>query len=97
MIDTYVEKLCDPAGGAPSEDSRYYEFKGEVRARWTAAVAARGATCRAARRYPDIVVERTVHGPVLARGTLGGQPVAVVSKRSTLREGARRRGLDPEA
>jgi acyl-homoserine lactone acylase PvdQ len=33
--------------------------------------------------YPDVVVERTVHGPVLSRGTLNGQAIAVVNKRST--------------
>jgi hypothetical protein len=32
---------------------------------------------------PDIVVERTVHGPVMARGTLGGKPIAITRKRST--------------
>jgi acyl-homoserine lactone acylase PvdQ len=79
MIDTYVEKLCDPAGGDAGEDSRFYEFKGECRAmdRRTLREAPPGAP------YPDIVVERTVHGPVLSRGTLNGQPIAVVNKRST--------------
>jgi acyl-homoserine lactone acylase PvdQ len=79
MIDTYVEKLCDPEGGEPNEDSRFYEFKGECvpMDRRTLREAPAGAP------YPDIVVERTVHGPVLSRGTLNGQPIAVVNKRST--------------
>ena len=79
MIDTYVEKLCAPEGGEPNEDSRFYEFKGECRPmdRRTLREAPPGAP------YPDIVVERTVHGPVLSRGTLNGQPIAVANKRST--------------
>jgi acyl-homoserine lactone acylase PvdQ len=79
MIDTYVEKLCDPNGGAPAKDSRFYEFKGKCIAmdRRTIREAPPGAP------YPDIVVERTVHGPVMSRGTLGGNPIAVSSKRSS--------------
>lgn len=79
MIDTYVEKLCDPGGGEPGKDSRFYEYKGKCIAmdRRTIREAPPGAP------YPDVIVERTVHGPVLSRGTLGGKPVAVSSKRST--------------
>ena len=79
MIDTYVEKLCDPEGGEPTQDSRFYEYKGKCVAmdRRTLREAPPGAP------YPDVIVERTVHGPVLSRGTLGGRPVAVSSKRST--------------
>lgn len=79
MIDTYVEKLCDPNGGEPDKDSRFYEYKGKCipMDRRTIREAPPGAP------YPDIIVERTVHGPVLSRGTLGGRPVAVSSKRST--------------
>ena len=79
MIDTYVEKLCDPEGGQPTEDSRFYEFRGkcEPMDRRTLRDAPPGAP------YPDVIVERTVHGPVLSRGTLNGQPIAVVNKRST--------------
>jgi len=79
MIDTFVEKLCDPGGGQPDEDSRFYEFRGECRAmeRNTLREAPPGSP------LPDIIAERTVHGPVLSRGTMAGQPVAVVNKRST--------------
>jgi acyl-homoserine lactone acylase PvdQ len=79
MIDTYVEKLCEPGGGTPTEDSRFYEFKGECRPmdRRTLRQAPPGTG------YPDIIVERTVHGPVVSRGTLKDQPVAVSQKRSS--------------
>ena len=84
MIDTYVERLCDPGGGTPTEDSDHYEFKGKC-------VAMDHRVLREAATLPpplgtvlpEVVVERTVHGPVQARGTLGGQPVAISSKRSS--------------
>jgi acyl-homoserine lactone acylase PvdQ len=79
MIDTYVDVLCEPGGGAATEDSDFYMFKGKCEAmdRRTVREAPPGTP------YPDIVAERTVHGPVLARGMLDGKPVAVVNKRST--------------
>jgi acyl-homoserine lactone acylase PvdQ len=79
MIDTYVEKLCDPNGGTAGEDSHYYEFNGKC-------IAMDRRTLRQAppdAPYPDLIVERTVHGPVLARTTLNGLPVAVSQKRSS--------------
>lgn len=78
MIDSYVEKLCDPNGPATKE-SRFYEFRGKCLPmdRRTLREAPPGAP------FPDVIVERTVHGPVVARGTLGGRPVAVTQKRST--------------
>jgi acyl-homoserine lactone acylase PvdQ len=79
MIDTYVEKLCNPDGGAVDEDSRFYEFKGKCIAmdRRTLRQAPAGAP------YPDLIAERTVHGPVVSRATLKGKPVAVSQKRSS--------------
>ena len=79
MIDTYVEKLCEPGGAAPDKDSRFYEFKGKCvpMDRRTLREAPPGAP------FPDIIVERTVHGPVMSRGELGGKPVAVTQKRSS--------------
>lgn len=84
MIDTYVEKLCNPDGSPPTEQSRHYVFEGSCE-------PMDRRTYRTAALYPgtvppglpDIIVERTVHGPVVARGTLGDVPVAVSRKRST--------------
>jgi acyl-homoserine lactone acylase PvdQ len=84
MIDTYVEKLCDPSGGTPTEDSRYYEYKGKcVEMDRRTLRSASDAPPAIRDQVPDIVVERSVHGPVVARGTLGGRPIAVARKRST--------------
>ena len=82
MIDTYVERLCEPGGGAPTKDSDHYEFRGQCLA-MDHRVLREAATLPGGGLLPEIVVERTVHGPVLARGTLGGRPVAITSKRSS--------------
>jgi acyl-homoserine lactone acylase PvdQ len=87
MIDMYVEELCEPDGSAPTEQSRHYRFDGEC-------VEMDRRTIRTVTDVvpldlpgrdllPDIIVERTVHGPVVARGMVGDTPVAVSRKRST--------------
>jgi acyl-homoserine lactone acylase PvdQ len=118
MVDTFVEVLCEPNGGSPTEHSRHYLHNGECKPMsWFAkrlvseiqqgtivpelapvltqlplseipldqipleALAELGIT--------DIIAERTVHGPVVARSVLtdgdGNQvPVAVVRARTTL-------------
>ena len=82
MIDTYVERLCEPGGGSADEDSDHYLFKGQCLP-MDRRVLREAATLPGGGVLPEIVVERTVHGPVLARGTLGGGPVAITSKRSS--------------
>ncbi len=118
MIDTFVEILCEPDGGAATEHSRHYLHQGEckpmdwwvhrsigelqdgsiepqlqpvlsdlpledlpLRELTPAQLAELGIT--------DLLAERTVHGPVVARGAFtdaDGQPipVAVVRARTTL-------------
>jgi len=84
MIDTYVEKLCDPNGGAVNSDSRYYEFRSQCLPMDRRTLrSAESAPAPIANQVPDVIVERTIHGPVVARGTIGGRPVAVTQKRST--------------
>ncbi len=84
MIDTYVEKLCNADGSPPTEQSRSYVFNGKCepmdRRTYRTAALYPGAVPPG---LPDIIVERTIHGPVVARGTLGDVPVAVSRKRST--------------
>jgi acyl-homoserine lactone acylase PvdQ len=87
MIDTYVEVLCDPEGGTPTEDSTHYLFKGECLEmdRRVVRTVTDDAPIDLPGRdaLPDIIVERTVHGTVVARGRVGEQAVAVSRKRST--------------
>lgn len=89
--DEWIVKLCEPGGGDPTMESKGYLYKGECRrmeqlthtqevAPWVEEEA----------RKPDmkthkmgIDIERTVYGPVSARGTVDGEPVAVVTQRST--------------
>lgn len=87
MIDMYVEELCEPDGTEATEQSRHYRFDGECvemdrRAVRTVTDDA-PADLPGRDLLPDIIVERTVHGPVVARGTVGDKPVAVSRKRST--------------
>ncbi len=87
MIDTYIEELCDPSGGAPTEQSRHYVFNDacvEMDRRTIRTVTDAAPLDLLGRDLlPDIIVERTVHGPVVARGMVGDRPVAVSRKRST--------------
>jgi acyl-homoserine lactone acylase PvdQ len=87
MIDVYVEELCEPDGSAPTEQSRHYLFNGqcvEMDRRVMRTVTDDAPVDLPGRDLlPDIVVERTTHGPVVGRGTLGTKPVAVSRKRST--------------
>lgn len=87
MIDMYVEELCDPDGGEPTEQSVHYVFEGEcveMDRRVVRTVSDDAPIDLPGRELlPDIIVERTVHGPVVARGTVGDTPVAVSRKRST--------------
>lgn len=62
--DVRAEQLCEPDGSAPTRQSLHYLYDGE---------------CRAMTRpdnAPANTAWRTVHGPVLSRGTVGGKPVA---------------------
>ena len=89
MIDTFIEVLCDPSGAEPSEQSLHYLFEGECVAmdRHTIREAADAPLDLPGRELlPDIVVERTIHGTVVARGRIGDTAVAVSRKRSTYRK-----------
>lgn len=82
MIDTFVELLCEPGGGAPNEHSYGYLHDGSC-------VPMDRRLVRDAPQVPglgflpDIYAERTVHGTVMARGVVGDVPVAVTHQRSS--------------
>lgn len=90
-VDQWVVKLCEPAGGKPTLDSKGYLYKGECRpmetlnhtqqtAPW---VKKEERTPRMKTKRMNMKVNRTLYGPVSARGTVKGEPVAVVTQRST--------------
>lgn len=77
-IDTRVEKLCDPAG-PPTVRSFYYLFNGKC----LPMERHRVFTAPVGGPYANIDAERTVHGPVIARGTVAGLPVALTRERTS--------------
>ena len=83
MIDMYVEVLCDPDGGEPDEQEVHYLHDGECRPMDRRVLRQAPVALPGEEALPDIIVERTVHGPVVARGRVDGQAVAVSRKRST--------------
>ncbi len=86
MIDVYIEELCEPEGGAPTEGSLHYLFNGNCVAmdrRVHRSLDVVPIDLPGGELLPEIIVERTVHGPVVARGRIGDKPVAVSRKRST--------------
>ncbi len=88
MIDTYVEVLCDPDGGTVTEEEVHYLFDtdgdGEPECiPMDVRLHRETTTLPGGEVLPAIYVERTIHGPVAARGRLGDVAVAVSRKRST--------------
>jgi len=85
-IDVRAEKLCDPGGGDPGPDSTYYEFNGRCVSMYTRQDQWVSKPTPGGPGQPTLVqanVQRTVHGPVIARAQVAGAPVAYVSQRST--------------
>ncbi len=89
MVDTFIEVLCEPGGGDATEASNHYLFDadGEGGAEPECVEMDRRLVKEAPDQLqgiaPDIYAERTVHGPVIGRGTIGETPVAVSRKRTT--------------
>ena len=92
VVDQFVEKLCEPDGSEPTTESDHYLYKGEC---VPFKVSERQfETTKAVTDLippPDLSppqqvhlsVDRSVHGPIQARATVKGQPVAVAEARST--------------
>ncbi|HZP31387.1 MAG TPA: penicillin acylase family protein, partial [Acidimicrobiia bacterium] len=86
-VDTFVLRLCDPAGGPATTASMGYEHDGHCEPITTfdhteAVAAIGGGTSGGTLRW---TVQRTAdYGPVVRRGTLAdGTPIAIARKRST--------------
>jgi acyl-homoserine lactone acylase PvdQ len=73
--DVYAERLCEPDGSAPTRASIHYRYKGQCRAFDTFNA---GLLNGQPLRY-----KTSVHGPVFATATIGGQPYALSRRRST--------------
>jgi hypothetical protein len=73
--DVFAERLCNPDGSAPTRASTHYVYKGQCRPfdPFNA-----GELNGQPVRY-----DTTVHGPVFATATVGGEPYALSRERST--------------
>ncbi len=86
IIDTFAEELCEPDGSAPTVQSTHYRYKGQCRPMEiltrTNEITPNPADPSPAETY-TLTAQRTVHGIVHKRGTVGGKPVAFARQRST--------------
>ncbi len=86
IIDTFAEKLCEPDGSTPTKDSMHYLYKGQCR---PIEVLERVNVITPNLGDPSppeifrLEAQRTIHGVVSHRGTVGGAPVAFAKLRST--------------
>jgi acyl-homoserine lactone acylase PvdQ len=86
LVDVRAEKLCNSQGGPIDPDGMEYVYKGqcipmyERTDQWVAKPSAGG---EGAPTTVTAHVERSVHGPVFARATVNGAPVALSLQRST--------------
>ena len=86
LVDTVVERLCDPAGGTATVESTGYLVGSECRPMDQQVHEETAIPNAAAPGLPQtyrFLVLRTEHGIVQVRTTVDGQPVAVVLQRST--------------
>jgi acyl-homoserine lactone acylase PvdQ len=86
IIDTFAEELCEPDGSTPTVHSMHYRYKGQCR-RIEVLTRVNEITPNPADPSPaetyTLRAQRTVHGIVHKRGTVGGKPVAFARQRST--------------
>ena len=73
--DVFAEQLCEPDASPPTRDSAHYVFNGQCTAMDTFSPGTLGGT--------PLTYHVTVHGPVFATATVGGQPYALSRRRST--------------
>ena len=73
--DVYAERLCEPDNSPPTRASTHYLYKGECRAMTSFNAGVLGTT--------PLIYNLTVHGPVYATATVGGEPYALSRRRST--------------
>jgi acyl-homoserine lactone acylase PvdQ len=83
-VDVRVEKLCEPDGASPTEESNAYLYKDEcveMEARDETFLVKPPPTDPGPPAMEERTFYRTRHGPVFARGAVKGAPVAFVKER----------------
>ena len=92
VVDQFVEKLCEPDGSDPTVESEHYLYKGEC-----VPFKVSERQFQTTKAVTDLIpppdlsppqdvrlrVYRSVHGPIQARATVKGEPVAIAEARST--------------
>ncbi|MEA2434544.1 MAG: hypothetical protein QOG54_2001 [Actinomycetota bacterium] len=81
-VDTWMEQLCKPGGGKPALDADHYMYKGRCRAMTERTETIFVKSAIGTLEEHSLVVQRSVHGPVRARTTVDGKPVAVVQQKA---------------
>jgi acyl-homoserine lactone acylase PvdQ len=86
IVDIRAERLCNPRGGKVTAHSRHYVFRGRCRRMYVRNDSWLAKPTPGGPGPPTRVtahVRRTVHGPLIATGTVRGHPVAFTIQRST--------------
>ncbi len=100
--DIFAERLCEADGGKPTTSSSSYVYKGRclplrVQRRplaWTPGPLDVAADPAAAPFTAKLRIDRSVHGPIIARGEVRGLPVAFSRARASyFHEGGAAEGL----
>ncbi len=89
--DTFAERLCEPGGSKPTKKSTHYSYRGRCipleqhddAISWSPGPADLAANPDAQPYSATYHTERSVHGPIIARGKVGGRPVAYARARSS--------------
>jgi acyl-homoserine lactone acylase PvdQ len=77
----FMEKLCNPDNSPPTRTSDHYLYKGECIPMSTMDAGLLGAG--PGEPEHEVFFKETVHGPVSGTATVGGQPYAIATERST--------------
>jgi acyl-homoserine lactone acylase PvdQ len=83
--DTFVEKLCNPGGSPPTEDSTHYLYKGDCIPFVMRDQQVTTPVAPSDPQPPQTIVDRTmrsVHGPVFAFAKVHGDPVALAKAKA---------------
>ena len=83
--DTFVERLCNPDGSAPSTESTHYLYKGECIPFLSRDQVVRTPVAPSNPNPPQeftFRTQRSVHGPVFAYATVDGDPVALAKAKA---------------
>jgi acyl-homoserine lactone acylase PvdQ len=86
VVDQRLELICNPAGGPPAPQGKYYEFNGQCLPMTHHTFSETGVPKPGGPGGPVVIrhqLYNTVHGIVQSWTTAGGKPVAVVNQRST--------------